>query len=70
MSIDGPYNGKYTKKDDVTISLWSPCNGQAALNVNAEVALTPLGSSASGTIAAVKETGKFTNQLYLKWRQC
>jgi len=40
------------------------------LNVNAEVALTPMGSSAAGTIAAVKETGKFTNVLYLKWKQC
>ena len=70
MYIDGPYTGRYTKRDDIALSVWSPCGGEALLNVNAEVALTPLGSSASGTIAAVKETGKFTNQLYLKWKQC
>ncbi|PVH91678.1 hypothetical protein DM02DRAFT_331158 [Periconia macrospinosa] len=70
LQINGPYNGKYTKKDDVSLSVWSPCSGQSLLNVNAEVALTPLGSSASGTIAAVKETGKFTNSIYIKWKQC
>ncbi|KAF1954501.1 ankyrin [Byssothecium circinans] len=69
MYIDGPYTGKYTKKDEVALSVWSPCRGEALLNINAEVSLTPLGSTASGTIAAVKETGKFTNQLYLKWKQ-
>ncbi|KAJ4292681.1 hypothetical protein N0V90_009344 [Kalmusia sp. IMI 367209] len=70
LTLQGPFTGKYTKKDDVAVSVWSPCGQESMLNVNAEVALTPLGGSATGTIAAVKETGKFTNQLYIRWRQC
>ncbi|KAF2246866.1 hypothetical protein BU26DRAFT_567210 [Trematosphaeria pertusa] len=70
MVLNGPFTGKYTKHDDVPISVWSPCGGEGMLNVNSEVALTPMGGSGSGTLAAVKESGRFTNVLYIKWRQC
>ncbi|KAF2112184.1 hypothetical protein BDV96DRAFT_602631 [Lophiotrema nucula] len=70
LGITGPFSGTYTKHDDVALSVWSPCGSSAALNVNADVALTPLGSSASGTLVATKESARFTHQLYLKWRQC
>ncbi|CAI6339345.1 unnamed protein product [Periconia digitata] len=70
LQINGPFTGKYVKNDDVAVSVWSPCSGSSLFNVRAEVALTPLGTYASGTIATVKETGKFTNSLYIKWKQC
>ncbi|PSN67193.1 hypothetical protein BS50DRAFT_385006 [Corynespora cassiicola Philippines] len=70
LSISGPFAGKYSKHDDVPTSVWSPCGSEAFLNVNAEVALTPLGSSASGTLVATKESGRFTHSLFIKWRQC
>jgi hypothetical protein len=38
-------------------------------NVDASVALTPLGGAA-GTMTATKESGKFTHNLYVQWRQC
>jgi hypothetical protein len=66
LTLQGPYNGKYVKQDDVAVSVWSPC-GQ---NVNAEVALTPLGGNASGQLAVNKETGRFSSQLYIRWKQC
>ncbi|KAF2662588.1 hypothetical protein K491DRAFT_709939 [Lophiostoma macrostomum CBS 122681] len=70
ITLPGPFSGAYTKHDDVGVSVWSPCGSSANLNVNSEVALTPLGSSASGTLAATKESARFTNSLYIKWRQC
>ncbi|KAF2017781.1 hypothetical protein BU24DRAFT_432390 [Aaosphaeria arxii CBS 175.79] len=69
-TIQGPFSGRYTKHDEIPLSVWSPCGNQALLNVNAEVALTPLGGSASGTLAATKESSRFTHSLYIKWRQC
>jgi hypothetical protein len=69
MVIPGPFSGKYTKHDDVEVSVWSPCGSEAFLNVNAEVALTPLGAG-SGTLVATKESAKFTHSVYIKWRQC
>ncbi|KAL1612766.1 hypothetical protein SLS60_000995 [Paraconiothyrium brasiliense] len=70
LTLQGPYSGKYVKKDDVAVSVWSPCGQQSLLNVNAEVALTPMGSYASGQLAVNKETGRFASQLYIQWRQC
>ncbi|KAF2273467.1 uncharacterized protein EI97DRAFT_158900 [Westerdykella ornata] len=69
LELNGPFSGRYTKHDDVQLSVWSPCGGDSALNVNAQVALTPLGKGA-GTLVAVKESAKFTHSLYIKWRQC
>ncbi|KAF2450651.1 hypothetical protein P171DRAFT_516486 [Karstenula rhodostoma CBS 690.94] len=70
LTLQGPYSGKYVKQDDVVTGVWSPCGQQSFLNVNAEVALTPLGGHASGQLAVNKETGRFANQLYIQWRQC
>ncbi|KAF2737148.1 hypothetical protein EJ04DRAFT_461652 [Polyplosphaeria fusca] len=70
LGLQGPFSGRYTKHDDLDIAVWSPCGSSANLNVNTEVALTPLGSSACGTLAATKENVRFTQQLYIKWRQC
>ncbi|KAF2182512.1 hypothetical protein K469DRAFT_636395 [Zopfia rhizophila CBS 207.26] len=70
MTIPGPFTGKYTKHDDVSMAVWSPCGSEAMLNVNAEVALTPLGSANSGTLVATKESARFTHSVYIKWRQC
>jgi hypothetical protein len=70
LTLQGPYNGKYVKQDDVAVSVWSPCGQQSLLNVNAEVALTPLGGNASGQLAVNKETGRFSSQLYIRWKQC
>jgi hypothetical protein len=52
------------------VSVWSPCGQQSLLNVNAEVSLTPLGGYASGQLAVNKETGRFSSQLYIRWKQC
>ncbi|ORY15766.1 hypothetical protein BCR34DRAFT_477483 [Clohesyomyces aquaticus] len=70
MGIQGPWAGKYTKHDDISVALWSPCGSEAMLNINADVALTPLGGPGSGTIVANKESAKFTQSLYVRWRQC
>ncbi|KAF2268204.1 hypothetical protein CC78DRAFT_17100 [Lojkania enalia] len=70
LGINGPFSGRYEKHDNVAVSIWSPCGSEAMLNVNAEVALTPMGSSATGSLVAVKESARFTHALYLKWRQC
>jgi hypothetical protein len=70
MRINGPIAGQYNKHDEVEVSVWSPCNGNSLFNVNAEVALTPISGGSSGTIAATRESARFTNSLYVKWRQC
>ena len=69
MRLTGPTAGFYKKHDDVALSVWSPCSGDSLFNVNAEVALSP-SSGGSGTIVAIKESARFTNSLYIKWRQC
>jgi hypothetical protein len=70
VGLQGPYNGRYTKHDDVALSIWSPCGSEAALNVNSDVALTPMGGSASGTLVATKESAKFSHTLNIAWRRC
>ncbi|KAF2868811.1 hypothetical protein BDV95DRAFT_597125 [Massariosphaeria phaeospora] len=70
LALNGPFNGRYSKHDDVAVSVWSPCGSEAALNVNAEVALTPMGGSQSGTLVATKESARFTHSVFIKWRQC
>ena len=70
MELSGPFSGKYVKKDDVETGVWSPCGQSALFNVNAEVRLTQTNSYATGQLAVNKETGRFTNQLYIRWRQC
>ncbi|KAK3201784.1 hypothetical protein GRF29_164g625709 [Pseudopithomyces chartarum] len=70
LELSGPFSGKYVKRDDVELSVWSPCGQASLFNVNAEVRLTPQNSYASGQLAVNKETGRFTNQLYIRWRQC
>lgn len=70
LELQGPFNGKYSKHDDVSVALWSPCGGDALFNVNAEVSLLQSSARASGTLVATKESGKFTHSVYIKWRQC
>ncbi|KAF2470966.1 uncharacterized protein BDR25DRAFT_261266 [Lindgomyces ingoldianus] len=70
MGISGPFTGRYTKHDDISVAVWSPCGSEAMLNVNADVSLTPLGGPGSGTLVALKESARFTQSLYIKWRQC
>ncbi|KAF2033049.1 hypothetical protein EK21DRAFT_98605 [Setomelanomma holmii] len=69
-SIDGPFHGKYYKQDNVPIAQWSPCGGDALLNVNSEVALTPLATPANGILAATREGGRFLNNFYFAWKKC
>jgi hypothetical protein len=70
VGIQGPFTGRYTKHDDIALSIWSPCGSEAALNINSEVALTPMGGAASGTLVATKESARFTHTLSIAWRQC
>ncbi|KAF2787227.1 hypothetical protein K505DRAFT_130594 [Melanomma pulvis-pyrius CBS 109.77] len=70
LAIQGPFTGRYTKHDDVALSIWSPCGSEAALNVNSEVSLTPMGGAGSGTLIATKESARFSHSVYIKWRQC
>jgi hypothetical protein len=70
VGLQGPFTGRYAKHDDVALSIWSPCGSEAALNINSEVALTPMGGAASGTLVATKESARFTHTLNLAWRQC
>lgn len=69
-SLSGPFHGKYYKQDNVPVVQWSPCGGDAMFNVNSEVALTPLASAANGLLAATREGGRFTNNLYFAWKKC
>jgi hypothetical protein len=71
LSIQGPFHGKYYKQDDVALTAWSPCgSGEALFNVNSEVALTPISSSANGVLASTREGGRLTNNVYFQWRKC
>ncbi|RMZ67438.1 hypothetical protein GMOD_00001361 [Pyrenophora seminiperda CCB06] len=70
LSISGPFHGRYYKQDDVAAAVWSPCGGDAMLNINSEVALTPLATPASGVLASTKEAGRFTSNVHVQWRKC
>jgi hypothetical protein len=70
LSIAGPFHGKYYKQDSVPAAVWSPCGGDAMLNVNSEVALTPLATPANGVLAAKTEAGRFTSNIYVQWKKC
>ncbi|KAH9880861.1 hypothetical protein IAQ61_001155 [Plenodomus lingam] len=70
LNIPGPFRGRYEKKDQVDVSVWSACGGEAALNVNSEVALSPLGGAGSGVLAQTRESAKVSSTLYVQWRKC
>lgn len=70
LQLQGPFTGRYTKHDDVALSIWSPCGSDSLFNVNSEVFLTTQNSGASGTLVATKESARFQQNLFLKWRQC
>lgn len=70
LTLQGPYYGRYTKNDDLALAVWSPCGGSAALNINSQVALTPFNGNANGILTSNKESGRFNNNVYIKWRQC
>jgi hypothetical protein len=71
LSLNGPFHGKYFKQDDVNLAVWSPCGpGEALFNVNSEVALTPFATEKNGVLAATREGGRLTNNLYFAWRKC
>lgn len=54
--------------------MWSGCDdggsGEAALNVNAEVALTPFATPAEGVLAQAGESARVSSSLYVQWRKC
>ncbi|EMD59563.1 hypothetical protein GGP41_004399 [Bipolaris sorokiniana] len=70
LVINGPFNGKYYKQDNVPAAVWSPCGKDAMFNINSEVALTPFATPANGVLAATKESGRFTSNLYFQWKKC
>ncbi|KAF2466023.1 uncharacterized protein BDR25DRAFT_238543 [Lindgomyces ingoldianus] len=70
MDINGPFSGKFNKHDDVDLAVWSPCGSEGLLNFNTRAILTTTNTSANGMLAMAKESTKFTQNLYLKWRQC
>lgn len=70
LTIPGPYHGSYYKHDDVALSVWSPCGSSAALNVNSEVALTPLATPLTGTLVATREGARFSSTFNIQWKKC
>ncbi|KAH8728293.1 hypothetical protein GQ44DRAFT_609335 [Phaeosphaeriaceae sp. PMI808] len=71
LSLPGPSHGRYYKQDNVDLAVWSPCGpGEALLNVNSEVSLSPSGTYLSGTLTSAREGGKLTNNLYFAWKKC
>lgn len=70
LAIAGPFSGGYYKQDNVPLAVWSPCGQDAMLNINSEVALTPIATPANGVLAATKESGRFTSNLYVQWKKC
>ncbi|KAF2201630.1 hypothetical protein GQ43DRAFT_415408 [Delitschia confertaspora ATCC 74209] len=70
FTLNGPFTGQYTKHDDVALAVWSPCGSSSLLNVNTEVALTPLTAKDTGLLTTDKASAKFTHSLYINWRQC
>lgn len=70
LNIAGPFHGKYYKQDNVPAAIWSPCGKDAMFNINSEVALTPFATPANGVLAATKEAGRFTSNLYVQWKKC
>jgi hypothetical protein len=70
LRIAGPFSGRYDKKDDVAMAVWSPCGEEVTLNVNSEVALTPLGTKAFGVLAAAREEVTVVEKFVLQWRKC
>lgn len=70
LTLQGPYYGRYTKSDDLALAVWSPCGGKAGLNINSAVSLTPFTGNANGILTSNKESGRFSNNVYVRWRQC
>lgn len=70
QNIVGPFHGKYIKHDEVSESRWSPCGSSSLFNINSEIALSPIGQSPSGTLVATRESARFTQVFYIKWKEC
>lgn len=70
LTFNGPVTGHYLKHDEVEIAVWSPCGSGALLNINTDVALTQTSASAKGLLTANESSAKFTQSVYIKWREC
>ncbi|XPS79929.1 hypothetical protein M3J07_011920 [Ascochyta lentis] len=70
QTLSGPTKARFKKQDDVAISVWSPCSGDALFNVDTSVALTPFAGPASGVLGVARESGRLSSSFYVQWRKC
>lgn len=70
LTLSGPTKTWFKKQDDVAVSVWSPCSGDALFNVDASVTLTPLASEKSGLLGITRESGRLSSELYVQWKKC
>lgn len=68
--LPGPYRGVYEKRDYVPLTVWSGCDGEVLLNVNAQVSVSPFGGPASGRMVQSRESGRLSELLYVQWKKC
>ncbi|KAJ8114565.1 hypothetical protein OPT61_g3574 [Boeremia exigua] len=67
FTLSGPTKAKFKEQDAVGVAVWSPCSGSALFNVQASVALTPLGGPANGVLGITKESGQLSSNLPLRF---
>jgi hypothetical protein len=69
--LRGPAALAYQVHDELALDaqVWSPCDAQRALNINASVAVSATGS-ARGIMTVDEESGSIEQRYALRWRRC
>ncbi|KAF2458412.1 hypothetical protein BDY21DRAFT_385436 [Lineolata rhizophorae] len=70
--FEGPMDGDYLKHDEADNAsiVWSPCGESGMLNINSQVRLTTSDRSKSGLLTTDSLDAKFTQEIYVQWREC
>ena len=71
-TFKGPVDGNYATQDsvDLTSTIWSPCGGNAALNMNSQVRLASNSNTAKGLITDDSIDGKISFVVGVQWQKC
>ncbi|KAK4206926.1 hypothetical protein QBC37DRAFT_434236 [Rhypophila decipiens] len=70
--FDGPFDGIYYRNDRYIDSArtWSKCGSGAALIVNSEVRVAPIGNAVANKPASMEIYNFLGNQIGLQWKKC
>jgi hypothetical protein len=71
-TLNGPFHGDWHFRDqaDVATLVFAPCGADVAVNINAQVRLTPGTSTDDSFMRMDSERGRLDNLFHFSWKRC